>query len=217
MTRPRQSKARPRCWALNRTPIFSSTPEVPGSSLTVPSAAGSGPCSAATAVSIWSMMTPASSLRPWVSSQRGLSGMYCRRNSTPTARGTPESMAMRQPTRRPKTRSDRKLTATSEPRMTPIQKVEPMIRLAVPRDACRDELIDGGGDGGVLAADACAGEHAAQGESPQIPGAGRGRGRAGVERKRPQEEAFAPVDIRQVAEDECADDRAGKIPGGRDA
>ena len=77
--------------------------------------------------------------------------------------------------------------------------------------ACRHQLLDAGIDRGVFAADAGAGEEAKQGEARQIP---RQRGRGGgdeVDAERDEEQPLASEPVREPAEEERAEHRAGEI------
>jgi hypothetical protein len=82
--------------------------------------------------------------------------------------------------------------------------------------ARRHQLLDGGIDGSVFAADAGAGEEAKQREAPEIP---RQRGcRCGdeIERERDEEQALAPEPIGEPAEEDRTQHRAGEIGAARD-
>ncbi len=77
--------------------------------------------------------------------------------------------------------------------------------------ARRDQLLDGGVDGGIFAADAGAGEEAAEREGPQVPGEGGGcRGRE-VDGKRDEEQLLAAPAIGQPAEEDGAEHGAGEV------
>ncbi len=83
--------------------------------------------------------------------------------------------------------------------------------------ARRDQLLDGGIDGGVFAADAGAGDEAADHERPQIPGE-RGRGGGDeIDRERDEEQLLAAEAVGEPAEKQRAQHRAGDIGAGGDA
>ena len=77
--------------------------------------------------------------------------------------------------------------------------------------ARRDQLLDGGVDGRVLAADAGAGEEAEQREAPQVPGERRRRRRDQVDGERDEEQLLAAEPVGQPAEEDGAQHRAGQI------
>jgi hypothetical protein len=90
-----------------------------------------------------------------------------------------------------------------------------------PAVAGRDQLVDGGVDRGVLAADAGAGQEAAEEEVPGLRCEGGGHGGEQVEAQRHQEQPLAPVTVGQLTEQQCAEacsgdvDRRGRTDLGR--
>ncbi len=83
--------------------------------------------------------------------------------------------------------------------------------------ACGNQFVDGGIDGGVFAADARAGECTEDRVAPESPRHSRERGGGEVNAERDEEKAFAPETVGEVAEEERADDSARKIRGSRGA
>ena len=75
---------------------------------TVPVGGGSGPLSPSTSFSICLTICSASGVRPWVMSQRGLSGTERRTRSTASAIMAPRAKQSRQPRSAAKSRSSRR-------------------------------------------------------------------------------------------------------------
>ena len=75
----------------------------------------------------------------------------------------------------------------------------------------RDQLLDGGIDRGIFAADAGAGDEAKQREAEDIPGGGGGRGGGEIDRQRDEEQRLAAEPVGEPAEEERAEHRAGQI------
>ena len=81
----------------------------------------------------------------------------------------------------------------------------------------RDQLVDGGIDRRIFAADAEAGGEAKERKGGEVPRR-RGRdGSDGIDRDGDEKQFLASQAIGQMAEAERADDRAGKIDAGREA
>ena len=85
-----------------------------------------------------------------------------------------------------------------------------MMRSTRPRYLRRDQLVDGGVDGRVLAADAEAGEEAEEEEPPGGEGERGHRGRGQIDREGDQEELLAAEPVGEPAEEQRA--RAGARP-----
>src|SRR5690606_6036083 len=81
----------------------------------------------------------------------------------------------------------------------------------------RNQLVDGGVDGRVLAADAEAGEEAEEEEPPGVEGDRGEGGGAEVDREGDHEELLAAPDVGQPAPEEGARAGAGDVEGGGDA
>src|SRR5207302_10523346 len=74
-------------------------------------------------------------------------------------------------------------------------------------DAGGNQLVNGGVDGGIFAADACAGKRAKQSIRREVPGEGSKRRGGEIEQKSNGEQAFASEPVSGVAEEERAGDR----------
>ena len=66
-------------------------------------------------------------------------------------------------------------------------------------------------DGGVFAADARTGNEAEEDEAPQVPGEGGKQHADQVDRERDKEERLAAETVRQIAEEQRAEDCAGQV------
>ena len=77
--------------------------------------------------------------------------------------------------------------------------------------ARRDELLDRGVDGRVLAADAGPGEEAEQAIAPEIPGEGGGGARREIYGKGDEEELLSSETVGQPAEEDRAEHRTGEV------
>ncbi len=159
----------------------------------------------------------ASSSRPWMNSHRGDSGTYRRTSRIPTPRIAPRPKATRQPTSAAKidgrARDDRPQCARggAEPERAGDDQVHR------PAHARGNQHVERGVDRRVLTADAGAGEEAAEREGPKIPRERRCGRRDQINRERDEEEFLAAPAIRQPAEEQRAQHRAGEIRRARDA
>jgi hypothetical protein len=86
-----------------------------------------------------------------------------------------------------------------------------------PAHARRHQLLDGGVDGGVLAADARARGKSEQHEAPEAPGERSCRGGGEIDCKRYEKELLATEPIGQAAEEERAEDRTCEVGAGGEA
>src|SRR5437588_640314 len=77
--------------------------------------------------------------------------------------------------------------------------------------ARRHQLLNGGINGGVFAADPRSGKETKDGKAQQIPRQGSGRRRKKVERKRNEEQFLAPESVGEPAKEERAQHAAGEI------
>ena len=77
--------------------------------------------------------------------------------------------------------------------------------------ARRDQLLDGGVDGGIFATDAGAGEEAEQHEAPQVPRHRGGGGGEQIDRQRDEEQLLAAEPVGQPAEEQRAQHCARQI------
>ena len=187
-------------------------------SAAAPSAAAPGAIAWPSARSRCSMpatTASASAARPWVISQRGLSGSHSRMKNTMPASSAPIRNAARQPCSGSITaRSSSTIAAErAERRADPERAVDHEVGPAA--HARRDQLLDGGIDRRVFAADARAGDEAEEQEAPQIP---RERGRGGrqqVDGERDEEQLLAPEPVGEPAEEDRAQHRAGEIRAAR--
>ena len=153
-----------------------------------------------------------SSSRPWMNSQRGLSGTLRRTSRMPTAR------IGAQPEREPPAHAgsiDRRVEQRDRQQRAG-GRADP--ERAVDRDVdaaavlLRDQLVDGGVDGGVLAADAGAGEEAARRSTTSafIENAVSTVGDR-VDAEREHEQLLAAEPVGELAEEQGADAGAGDV------
>ena len=170
-----------------------------------------------TVASIWRTIASASSARPWMSSQRGLSGKRRRMKRIEKPSTAPRPNAKRQPS----AMADDVRIEQQRRRQRAQRGADPVG--AVERDvgeaahARRQELVDGRVHGRALAADAEAGERAEEGERGEAPRQRRQRGGAEVDTERDQEQLLAPEPIGEAAEEERAGDGAGDVRRRREA
>jgi hypothetical protein len=80
-----------------------------------------------------------------------------------------------------------------------------------------DQLVDGGVDGGVLTADAGAGEEPAREVPGRVHRERREHGGHGVDAERDEEQLLAAEPVRQLPEEEGPDAGAGHVDGSREA
>ena len=152
-----------------------------------------------------------SSSRPWMKSQRGLSGTCRRTRRMPTARMAPRPNASRQPQAGSTMVGSSSGIVSSEPSGGPDPEG------AVDRDVDpaavlrRDQLVDRGVDGGVLAADAHAGEEAGAEVPQRRHRERRQHGGDGVDAERDQEELLAAEPVGELTEEERPDAGAGDV------
>ena len=78
--------------------------------------------------------------------------------------------------------------------------------------ARRDQLVDGGVDGCVFAADACAGEDPEDGEAVEVPREGGRHGEYEIDAESDHEQPLPPEAVGQVAEEERARAGADQVP-----
>ena len=158
----------------------------------------------------------ASSARPCVISQRGLSGSHIRMKNTMSARAAPIRKAARQPCSGSITAGSSSTIAASAPSAAPIQNEPLMQRSVQPRTRAGTNSWMVGIDRRVFAADARAGDEAEEQEAPEIPGK-RGRGsRQQVDGQRDEEQLLAPKPVGEPAEKNGTEHRAGQIGAARE-
>ena len=171
----------------------------------------------ATSSSISPTICSASSSRPWMKSQRGLSGTLRRTSRIPTPSTAPIPKASRQPTSVGEDRGveedDRGEGAAGG--AEPVAAVDHQVDAAA--HPGRDQLVDRRVDRRVLAADRRAGEEAGEEEVPGGEGEGGRHGGGDVDGEREQEELLAPEAVGQLAEEERAEAGAADVEGGRGA
>ena len=159
----------------------------------------------------------ASAARPWVMSQRGLSGIHSRIRRIASPSAAPMKKAIRQPvsgSEMHRIEQDHRAGGANR-RADPEAAVDDEVGPAA--HARRDQLLDRRVDRRVLAADAGAGEETEETVAPEVPGQGGRGGRDEIERERDEEELLAPEPVGQPAEEQRAQDRAEEIGRGGEA
>ena len=151
-------------------------------------------------------------------SQRGLSGTWRRTSRIANAEHAAEQEGERaSPIAAPSTVGLSSTMRRPAPIAAPIQKVPLIARSTRAAHARRDQLVDRRVDRRVFAADAEAGEEAAERERPEVE---RERGehrRDQIDHQRDEEHALAAEAVGQPAEDERAEHRAADVGRGRPA
>ena len=158
----------------------------------------------------------ASAARPWVISQRGLSGSHSRMKNTierqqraDQERGAPAVLRIDHGGIEQHDGAER-----AERSADPERAVDDEIGPAA--HARRDQFLDGRVDRRVFAADPRPGDEAENQEAPEIP---RERGRGGgqqIDGQRDEEQFLAPEPVGEPAEEQRAQHRAGEIGAARE-
>ena len=155
--------------------------------------------------------------RPWVISQRGLSGMCRRRKMMPMAStapmpkaAAPAHVGRQQAGLQQDHRADR-AGAGADPEAAVDDEV------GAAAMASRDPFLDRRVDRRVLAADAGAGDEAAEGEQGEVVGECGRAGGERVHRQRDPEQALAAPAVGEPAEAERAEHRADQVGSSRKA
>ena len=175
------------------------------------------PVSSSTACSISPTISSASSSRPWMKSQRGLSGHVAADEQDADAErgadpeGEPPADVGGEERRVEQGDRGEGAAGGAEPVAAVDHQVDPAAHPG------RDQLVDRRVDRRVLAADAGAGEEAGDEEVQRAEGEGGGDRGDDVDAEGEQEELLAAEAVGELAEEEGAEAGAGDVEGGRGA